>query len=168
MIYEIDLIKAGDWSQIFKKNNNFILCQCEYNKDLAQEVWIKIFLGIDKFKYGNFRSWAAVITKNLNADFHRAEKRKGIKFFNMSTLFIAKNFVDEIDVSGEIINEKIEHEEKLENMYIKIDCMQPALRDVAILRKTKSCKEIAKITNKSINTILGNMNYVKKNLKKAS
>jgi RNA polymerase sigma factor (sigma-70 family) len=138
----------------------------ELAEDIFQEVFIKIIDTLRKGKYNNegkFLQWALRIAYNLCVDNHRRSKR-------MSTVANTDTF----DIFN-VIESKDEH---VEGLMIKgqihgklrqiIDQLPDEQREVVILRHyaDMSFKEIAQMTQVSINTSLGRMRYALINLRK--
>ena len=58
--------------ELYGKNIRKIICSMTgtYNEDLEQEVYIKTYKNIDKYKEtGNFKGWINTITANLCRDY---------------------------------------------------------------------------------------------------
>jgi DNA-directed RNA polymerase specialized sigma24 family protein len=70
----VELFKKGDISafdDIYNKYSRLIRCLCEYDADCQQEIWIKIFLNLKKYKNKNFISWIRQLAKRTIIDLNR-------------------------------------------------------------------------------------------------
>lgn len=135
-------------------------------EDIFQESCIKIIHSIRKGKYfedGKFIAWAVRIARNMAIDYLRRAKRNykvvlpnGKDIFEILPMF-EKNKEDEI-----IANES---SKTIRRLLEEIPYEQ---REVIVLRMYGNCsfKQIAEMTNVSINTALGRMRYGLINLKK--
>jgi RNA polymerase sigma-70 factor (ECF subfamily) len=135
-------------------------------EDLFQEVFIKIIDTIRGNRYneeGKFLHWALRISHNLCVDYFRREKRNPLFSGDENNLF------DFLDVrSDNTPDGKIQQSQSHEKLRTMIDMLPEEQREVIILRHYAelSFKEIAEITNSSINTCLGRMRYSLINLRK--
>lgn len=133
--------------------------------DIFQETFIKIIDTIRSGKYneeGKFLQWALRISYNLCVDFFRKNKRR--KIVTPS---------EDFDLFNMILCE--DHQENRivkEQTYVKVRQLVEALPDeqkeVILLRHFAdlSFKEIAELTDVSINTALGRMRYALINIRK--
>lgn len=134
--------------------------------DIFQETFIKIIDTFRSGKYneeGKFLQWALRISYNLCVDFFRKNKRRKI---------VAPS--EDFDVFN-LINDKEDHQETRiikDQTYAKVRQLVEALpqeqKEVILLRHYAelSFKEIAELTNVSINTALGRMRYALINIRK--
>ncbi len=136
-------------------------------KDFLQETYIKVFDSIKRGKYtekGAFFYWVVRIAHNLVIDYYRRNKT----FPTVSNdsmdydLFNSSRFADK-NAEDEMI--ELQTYSDLRNLVEKLPQEQ---KEVVLLRHYGglSFKEIAKITNVSINTALGRMRYALINLRK--
>lgn len=136
-------------------------------EDIFQETFIKVIRSLKKEKYienGKFISWVLRISHNLIIDHFRKEKLKGT-ISNDSfegDLFNSQKFSDET-VEDKMINAQILSEVKDLIKELPEDQQQ-----VIYMRHylDLSFKEIADLTDVSINTALGRMRYALINLRK--
>lgn len=165
------LLKKASWKDLFKKYNKDILIECRRNKDLAQEVWIKILIHQDKFTGGNFSYWARTIARNLRINEYRtchgrSKKTSATRFkeFPMDSNYIAKEFGDQQDdfMDVKIAKDELEYRLKVINQAIKQ--LHPMERRVVKLRTCKSFKEIAGILKISVNASCANMTRARKHI----
>jgi RNA polymerase sigma factor (sigma-70 family) len=135
-------------------------------EDIFQDVLIKIIDTIRAGRYteeGKFLPWAIRIAHNLCVDHFRKVKRTpSIKTSDDRDIFESLNFVE--DGAEEKMIKKQSHE----RVRMMLDLLPADQREVIILRHYAdlSFKEIAALTNCSINTALGRMRYGLINLRK--
>jgi RNA polymerase sigma factor (sigma-70 family) len=134
--------------------------------DIFQETFIKIIDTFRQKKYneeGKFVQWAQRIAYNLCVDYFRKNKRRNI---------IAPR--DDFDIFDLLPEDGINEEERMERSqtYSKLKKLVRSLpseqREVIMLRHFAelSFKEIAELTDVSINTALGRMRYALINIRK--
>jgi len=135
-------------------------------EDIFQDVLIKIIDTIRGGRYteeGKFLPWAMRIAHNLCVDHFRKVKRTpAIKTSDDRDIFEVLNFTED---SAETKMMKRQSHERVRRM---LDLLPEDQREVIILRHYAelSFKEIAALTNCSINTALGRMRYGLINLRK--
>lgn len=135
-------------------------------EDLFQEVFIKIIDTLSKNKYneeGKFLPWATRIAHNLCVDhFRKIKRRPAVKHTDNYDIFEVLNISEE---SAEDKKIKLQTYGKMHKM---LELLPEEQREVIILRHFAdlSFKEIAELTNCSINTALGRMRYGLINLRK--
>jgi RNA polymerase sigma-70 factor (ECF subfamily) len=135
-------------------------------EDIFQEVFIKIIDTLRNGKYtdeGKFLPWALRIAHNMCVDHFRKVKRSpSIKTSDDHDIFEVLNFSEAGADQKIMVNQS---HDKIRRM---VDLLPEDQREVIILRNyaDKSFKEIAEITNCSINTALGRMRYGLINLRK--
>jgi RNA polymerase sigma-70 factor (ECF subfamily) len=135
-------------------------------EDIFQEVFIKIIDTLRKGKYnheGKFVQWAMRIAYNMCVDQFRRNKRR--------TVVQPTETFDIFDVlqSGELNAEQsIMRSQTHQKVRTLVDMLPAEQREVVILRHyaDMSFKEIAKLTDVSINTALGRMRYALINIRK--
>jgi RNA polymerase sigma-70 factor (ECF subfamily) len=135
-------------------------------EDIFQEVFIKIIDTLRGGRYsdeGKFLPWALRIAHNMCVDHFRKVKRSpSIKTSDDHDIFEVLNFsepgADHKMIAGQ-------SHDKIRKM---VDMLPEDQREVIILRHYAdlSFKEIAELTNCSINTALGRMRYGLINLRK--
>lgn len=134
--------------------------------DIFQETFIKIIDTFRSGKYneeGKFLQWALRISYNLCIDFFRKNKRR-------KTITPSEDF----DIFNLINGSEDNQESKIikNQTYAKVRQLVEALpqeqKEVILLRHYAelSFKEIAELTNVSINTALGRMRYALINIRK--
>jgi RNA polymerase sigma-70 factor (ECF subfamily) len=135
-------------------------------EDIFQDVLIKVIDTIRGGRYteeGKFLPWAMRIAHNLCVDHFRKVKRApAIKTSDDRDIFEVLNFTEE---SAESKMMKRQSHDKVRHM---LELLPEDQREVIILRHYAelSFKEIASLTNCSINTALGRMRYGLINLRK--
>src|SRR5688500_4217985 len=145
----------------------FFLVKDKYlAEDIFQDVFIRIIDTIRGGRYteeGKFLPWAMRIAHNLCVDHFRKVKRTPtIKNSEDQDIFEVLNFTEECAETKMI---KRQSYNRVKDM---LDQLPEDQREVIILRHyaDMSFKEIAAITNCSINTALGRMRYGLINLRK--
>lgn len=135
-------------------------------EDIFQDVFIRVIDTIKSGRYteeGKFLPWAMRIAHNLCVDHFRKVKRTpSIRTSEDHDIFEVLNFTEE---SAEDKLMKRQSHNRVRDM---LDQLPEDQREVIILRHyaDMSFKEIAQITNCSINTALGRMRYGLINLRK--
>jgi len=135
-------------------------------EDLIQEIFIKIIDNIKQKKYaeeGKFLPWALRISHNYCIDHFRKVKRTPtIKTSDDQDIFeVIKNTEHSADY-------KMTRSQTHQNIQALVDLLPEEQREIIVLRHyaNLSFKEIATMTNCSINTALGRMRYGLINLRK--
>lgn len=135
-------------------------------EDLFQDVFIKVIDTLRNNRYteeGKFLPWALRISHNLCVDYFRKVKRSpAIKTSDDRDIFEVINVVEE---SAETKVMTAQSHDRVRKM---LDMLPEEQREVIVLRHfaDMSFKDIADITNCSINTALGRMRYGLINLRK--
>lgn len=135
-------------------------------EDLIQEIFIKIIDNIKQKKYaeeGKFLSWALRISHNFCIDHFRKVKRTPtIKTSDDQDIF------EVIKFSDHAADYKMTRSQTHKNIQELVDLLPEEQREIIVLRHyaNLSFKEIAQMTNCSINTALGRMRYGLINLRK--
>ncbi|MEL6593740.1 MAG: sigma-70 family RNA polymerase sigma factor [Bacteroidota bacterium] len=143
-----------------------IVKEREIAEDLFQDVMIKIVRMIRSGKYneeGKFLPWVVRIARNLAIDHFRKVQRNPIQ--RESEDYDIFNSVQRAEGSAE---DRIIRDENARYIRNLIQQLPDKQREVLIMRSYAelSFKEIASITDVSINTALGRMRYALLNLKK--
>ncbi len=135
-------------------------------EDLIQEIFIKIIDNLKQKKYneeGKFLPWALRISHNFCVDHFRKVKRTPtIKTSDDQDLF------EIIKHSDHPADYKMTRAQTHRNIQELVDLLPEEQREIIVLRHYAdlSFKEIAVMTNCSINTALGRMRYGLINLRK--
>lgn len=135
-------------------------------EDLFQETFIRIIDTLRGKRYneeGKFLPWAMRIAHNLCVDHFRKIKRT-------PTILTSddKDIFDVINVVEENAEQKMMRSQSHDKMHRMLSLLPEEQREVIVLRHfgDMSFKEIASVTNCSINTALGRMRYGLINLRK--
>ena len=135
-------------------------------EDIFQEAFIRIIDTLREGRYtdeGKFLPWAMRIGHNLCVDHFRKVKRSpSIKTSDDHDIF------EVLDVSEPSADHKLVTGQTHDRVRKMVDMLPEDQREVIILRHYAdlSFKEIAELTNCSINTALGRMRYGLLNLRK--
>ena len=136
--------------------------------DLFQETFLKVITKLQNHQYsdtGKFVWWITRIAHNVIIDHYRAQKSSKVvevpKENDLSNLRSAS-------VMGDNRENQMNNEEVLNDVKRLMEALPEVQRDVVYMRyfQELSFKEIAKLTNVSINTSLGRMRYALINLRK--
>ena len=143
-----------------------IVKEKELAEDLFQDTFIKVINTIRSGSYkeeGKFIQWAMRIAHNLIIDHFRKSKR--IPIIENRDDF---DIFEKVRIPVESIEERIVTEQIHKDVKKLIDYLPKEQREVLIMRHygDMSFKEIAEVTNVSINTALGRMRYALINLRK--
>ena len=134
--------------------------------DIFQETFIKIIDTFRSGKYneeGKFIQWALRISYNLCVDFFRKNKRR--KIITPSDDYDIFNLISIGDDNQECQIIKTQTYSKVKQL---VEALPEEQKEVILLRHYAdlSFKEIAELTNVSINTALGRMRYALINIRK--
>ena len=139
----------------------FVVRDREQANDLFQETFVKIITKLQEGKYtttGKFGAWIMRIAHNVIMDWYRSKRSdKTVEQSNDNDLskFSPADLLD-LNVENRYVNDQVMSDVK------KIMNLLPATqREVVFMRfyQDLSFKEIAELTNVSINTALGRMRY---------
>ena len=134
--------------------------------DIFQEVFIKIIDTLRKGKYnheGKFLQWAMRIAYNMCVDqFRRSKRRTKVSATETFDIF------DVLESPEEHMEGQMIRNQTYSKVRMLVDLLPPEQREVVILRHyaDMSFKEIAALTQVSINTALGRMRYALINIRK--
>lgn len=134
--------------------------------DIFQEVFIRIIDTLRKGKYnheGKFLQWAMRISYNLCVDYFRRGKRRPI--VSPGDDFDIFDVLKQPELNAEEAIMRSQTHDKVRQL---VDHLPEEQREVVILRHyaDMSFKEIAGLTQVSINTALGRMRYALINIRK--
>ncbi len=135
-------------------------------EDLFQDVFIKVIDTLRNNRYteeGKFLPWAMRIAHNLCVDhFRRIKRTPPIKTSDNHDIF------ELIKFSSDNAEERIMKNQSYDRIRRMLDLLPEEQKEVIVLRHYAdlSFKEIASLTNCSINTALGRMRYGLINLRK--
>lgn len=135
-------------------------------EDIFQDVFIKIVDTLKKGRYnheGKFLQWAMRIAYNMCVDHFRRSKRR--MHVTPTDTFDVMDIVKSPDLNMEQDIMRSQTHERLRKL---IDMLPSEQREVVILRHYAdlSFKEIAALTQVSINTALGRMRYALINIRR--
>jgi len=135
-------------------------------EDLFQDTFIKIIRTLQAGRYndeGKFLPWAMRIAHNLVIDYYRKDKRTPI-IANTDGFDI----FDVLPFYDESTEEKMIRYQTHKDLRNMIQLLPDDQKEVLIMRHygDMSFKEIAEVTEVSINTALGRMRYALNNLRK--
>jgi RNA polymerase sigma factor (sigma-70 family) len=138
----------------------------ELAEDLFQDTFIKVINTFRSGQYkeeGKFIQWVMRIAHNLIIDFFRKAKRIPIVENNDDYDIFDKVRIPVESVEDQLITEQIHRDVKK-----LIDYLPKEQKEVLVMRHygDMSFKDIAEVTNVSINTALGRMRYALINLRK--
>ena len=146
----------------------FVVRDREQANDLFQETCVKIITKLQEGKYtttGKFGAWIMRIAHNVIMDWYRSKRSdKTVEQGNDNDLskFSPADLLD-LNVENRYVNDQVMSDVK------KIMNLLPATqREVVFMRfyQDLSFKEIAELTNVSINTALGRMRYAILNMRR--
>jgi RNA polymerase sigma-70 factor (ECF subfamily) len=135
-------------------------------EDLFQDVFIKIIDTLKNKRYteeGKFLPWALRIAHNLCVDYFRKIKRiPAIKTSDDRDIF------EVLQLTEEGADSRLVRGQSHERVRLMLNLLPEEQREIIVLRHyaNLSFKEIAQITNCSINTALGRMRYGLINMRK--
>lgn len=135
--------------------------------DIFQETFVKAILTIKQGRYshnGKFPAWISRIAHNLIIDYYRQEKSENLQSTDIQEVDILnRKELCEATIEDEICTEQIRSDVKE-----LVELLPPLQREVLKMRfyQNLSFKEIADLTNVSINTALGRMRYAIINLRR--
>jgi RNA polymerase sigma-70 factor (ECF subfamily) len=164
---------AKYFSQLYRRYAGKVFAKCismlgdhGLARDATQDVFIKIIDTLQNKRYteeGKFLPWALRIARNLCLDYFRKVKRTPtIKTSDSSDIF------EVIHLSEDAPDTKLMQGQSHERVRRMLDLLPEEQREIIVLRHyaNLSFKEIAQITDCSINTALGRMRYGLINLRK--
>ena len=136
--------------------------------DLFQETFLKVITKLQNHQYadsGKFVCWLTRIAHNVIIDYYRAQKSD--KVVDAPRENDLSNLRSDNVMDGNRENE-LSNAQVLKDVKRLMDALPEAQRDVVYMRfyQELSFKEIAKLTNVSINTSLGRMRYALINLRR--
>ena len=162
-----DLLLTRNQSNLFSYIL-FIVHDRDVANDLFQETFVKVITKLQQGKYtttGKFSAWIIRIAHNVSMDWYRSQKSgKVIEFANDNDLSnISNTNVLDATIESKFVNEQILCDVKKMMNYLPV-----TQREVIFMRfyQDLSFKEIATLTNVSINTALGRMRYAVMNLRR--
>lgn len=139
----------------------------ELTEDIFQDTFVKAISTIQHGKYvesGRFLSWLNRIAHNLMIDYFRREKNEN----TFSADAVNYDILNNAKLSEKSIEDILSNEQVLLDVVQLIEYLPDSQQDVVRLRffQDLSFKEIAEITDVSINTALGRMRYALLNMRR--
>jgi RNA polymerase sigma-70 factor (ECF subfamily) len=145
----------------------YLLVKDQYlAEDIFQEAFIKVINTLRSGKYneeGKFLPWVMRIARNLVIDHFRKEKRSPT-----ITGADGSDILNYIQIHEESTEDRLLREQSHHDLRLLVQKLPDEQKEVLIMRHycDLSFKEIADLTDVSINTALGRMRYALSNLRK--
>lgn len=146
----------------------FVVRDREIADDLFQETFVKVITKLQEGKYspsGKFSAWMMRIAHNVIMDLYRGLKVQKIVDTSADNDLsnISTNDFYSIDIESQYVNAQV-----LKDVKKLMNFLPASQREVVYMRyyQQLSFKEIAEMTNVSINTSLGRMRYAILNLRR--
>lgn len=135
--------------------------------DIFQETFVKAILTIKQGRYtenGRFPAWISRIAHNLIIDHYRQEKSENVQSADIEEIDI----LNRKDLAEATIEDIIIADQIRDDVKYLIELLPELQREVLKMRYYQglSFKEIAELTDVSINTALGRMRYAIINLRR--
>ena len=161
-----DLLLERNQSRLFSYIL-FIVHDRSMAEDLFQETFVKIISKLHEGKYsssGKFVSWMLRIAHNAVMDWYRRKKNeKTMEVYNENDLYGDSTSVLDANIENHLVKEQV-----LRDVQRMMNLLPITQREVVFMRfyQNLSFKEIAELTNVSINTALGRMRYAVMNMRR--
>ena len=161
-----DLLLERNHSRLFSYIL-FIVHDRSMAEDLFQETFVKIISKLHEGKYsssGKFVSWMLRIAHNAVMDWYRRQKNeKTMEVYNENDLYGDSTSVLDANIENHFVKEQV-----LRDVQRMMNLLPITQREVVFMRfyQNLSFKEIAELTNVSINTALGRMRYAVMNMRR--
>lgn len=162
-----DLLLSRNQAKIFSYIM-YVVHDYDLADDIFQETFVKVITHLQQNKYvnnGKFSAWCTRIAHNVIMDFYREQKTK--KIVESGPENDLSNISGRDVMTGNIEGEYVNNQVMLDIRHM-INLLPPTQREVVFMRyyQQLSFKEIAEMTNVSINTSLGRMRYAILNLRR--
>ncbi len=162
-----DLLLARNQSKLYSYIL-FVVHDRDTADDVFQETFVKVITKLHQRKYtnsGKFSAWIMRIAHNVIMDWYREQKAE--KIIEPTIDNDLSNLSSKEVVEGSIENQFV-FEQVLDDVKKMMNLLPPTQREVVFMRfyQNMSFKEIAEMTNVSINTALGRMRYAILNLRR--
>ena len=146
----------------------FVVHDREIANDVFQETFTKVIIKLQQGKYvasGKFYAWIMRIAHNVIMDWYREQKSERIIEVNENNDL---SNIENKELLDENIESKFINEQVLCDVKRMMNLLPASQREVVYMRyyQQLSFKEIADMTNVSINTALGRMRYAIINLRR--
>lgn len=134
--------------------------------DIFQDTFLKVMSSLRSRSYseeGKFLPWVMRIAHNLVIDYFRYDKNNGLTSSDENEYVLNSTSLADSTIEDRIVDEQI-----LTDVKKLLEYLPPEQKEVIMLRHYggMSFKEIADVTNVSINTALGRMRYAIMNLRR--
>ncbi|MBQ2554394.1 MAG: sigma-70 family RNA polymerase sigma factor [Prevotella sp.] len=146
----------------------FVVRDRDIADDIFQETFVKVITKLHQRKYattGKFSAWLMRIAHNIIMDWYREQRAGHIvePTADNDLSNLSGQQVMDSNIEGHFVNEQI-----LCDVKRMMNMLPPTQREVVFMRfyQDLSFKEIAELTNVSINTALGRMRYAVLNLRR--
>ena len=146
----------------------FVVRDRETADDIFQETFVKVITKLQEGKYtnsGKFSAWLMRIAHNVIMDLYRSQKADKVIEPTPDNDLSNVNFSGILDsnIESQYVNAQV-----LEDVKKLVNMLPATQREVVFMRfyQELSFKEIAELTNVSINTALGRMRYAILNLRR--
>ena len=135
--------------------------------DIFQETFVKAITTIQQGRYvenGKFLAWITRIAHNLIIDYFRQEKAENLQSCDSQDV----NILNRKDLSEDTVEDNMVLMQIHADIRNLVQALPISQREVLTMRyyKNMSFKEIADVTNVSINTALGRMRYAILNMRR--
>lgn len=172
------LYAAGDnraFDLLLERNNRklfsyilFVVHDRDVADDIFQETFVKAICRLQQGRYtdcGKFGAWLMRIAHNAIMDWYRQQKVE--KIVDVAENNDLSNFGDDRMSEGSIESQFV-NGQVMEDVKRMVKLLPASQREVVFMRfyQKLSFKEIAELTNVSINTALGRMRYAILNLRR--
>lgn len=146
----------------------FVVRDREKADDIFQDTFVKVIMKMQEGKYsptGKFSAWLIRIAHNVIMDLYRSQRNEHVVEANADNDLSNIRTTDLLDSNIENMHIREEVSGDVRRM---MEMLPEAQREVVFMRfyQELSFKEIAEVTNVSINTSLGRMRYAILNLRK--
>ena len=134
--------------------------------DIFQDTFLKVMSSLRSRSYseeGKFLPWVMRIAHNLVIDYFRYDKNNGLTSSDENEFVLNSTSLVDSTIEDRLVDEQI-----LTDVKKLLEYLPPEQKEVIMLRHYggMSFKEIADVTNVSINTALGRMRYAIMNLRR--
>lgn len=162
------------FDELLKRNQSklfsyiqFVVRDNDIADDLFQDTFVKIIMKLQCGKYtdsGKFSSWILRIAHNVIMDYYR--QQKSLKISNQDDNDMSK--IGNEEVLESFIENEIINDQTMNDVRKMMNLLPPPQREVVYMRfyQNLSFKEIADMTDVSINTSLGRMRYAILNMRR--
>jgi RNA polymerase sigma factor (sigma-70 family) len=150
----LELLIQRYLTKVFQFANKYLRNK-EEAEDISQEVFVKVWKNIKKFKADlKFKTWLYTITKNACLDFLK-KKNRPIPFSKMDDDENNWSFSDSLADKSPSALESMQTREGVQSLSFAIEELSPIYRNTVALHYNEDLKfrEIAEILQESVDTI---------------